>query len=61
MARTDSDRKATRNAREKLKRAEQGDTPSADELGRVGTVDDSPAVSVEQEASEGPEGRGLTR
>ncbi len=61
MAGKEPDRSATRNAREKLKKAEKGDTPAAEELGRAGTKDESAAVSVEQEASEGPEGRGLPR
>jgi hypothetical protein len=61
MAGKKSDRNATRNARGKPKQAEKGDTGGAEELAQAGTKDEDVAVSVEQEASEGPEGRGLTR
>ena len=50
---------ATRKTRDKLKKAERGNSTGAEEVGKIGTKDDDdPAVSVEQEASEGPEGRG---
>lgn len=56
-----SDKSAVRDARQKAKAAEKGDTRSATDLARAGTKDDDPALSVEQEMSEGPEGRGLPR
>lgn len=58
---TQSDRKAIQRARKKLRKAESGDLKSAEELGREGSANDDAAVSVEQEASDGPEGRGLPR
>jgi hypothetical protein len=61
MPAKESDRRTTRAAREKLREAERGKAADAEELGRMGTVDDSPGASVEQEASDGPEGRGLNR
>jgi hypothetical protein len=56
-----ADQKSSRWARETLKDAEHGDRKSAEELGRMDKADDPAAVSVEQEASDGPEGRGLPR
>ena len=63
MAAKESDRRTTQAAGEKLRKAERGRarTVDAEELGRMNTVDDSSAASVEQEASDGPEGRGLNR
>ena len=61
MADKKPDRSATRSAREKLRKAEKGDTARAEKLGQAGANDDYSAASVEQEASEGPEGRGLPR
>lgn len=56
-----SDQKATRHARERLKQAERGGLGSAEELNQMDAADDSAAVSAEQEAADGPEGRGLPR
>jgi hypothetical protein len=61
MAAKESDRRTTQAVREKLRKAERGKAVDAEESGRMGTVDDSSAASVEQEASDGPEGRGLNR
>lgn len=61
MAANEADRERTRTAREKLRKSEQGEVVDAEDLGRMGTVDGSSTASVEQEASDGPEGRGLTR
>ena len=61
MAAKESDRRTTQAVREKLRKAERGKAVDAEELGRMGKVDDSSAASVEQEASDGPEGRGLNR
>jgi hypothetical protein len=61
MAGKESDPRSTHAAREKLRKAERGDAADAEELGRMGAVDDSSAASVELEASDGPEGRGLNR
>ena len=58
---TASDRKASKEARRKLRRAERGDPSSAEELSQAEPRRDGAAVSVEQEASDGPEGRGLPR
>ena len=55
-----SDRSETRETRDKLRKAEKGEA-TAEELGQAGATDDASAVSVEQEASDGPEGRGLSR
>ncbi len=60
MVQKNSDRSETRKTRDKLRKAEEGGA-TAEELGRAGAKDDASAVSVEQEASDGPEGRGLTR
>ena len=56
-----SDQKANRRARERLKQAERGDLESAEELNQTDAADDGAAVSAEQEAADGPEGRGLPR
>jgi hypothetical protein len=56
-----SDQKANRHARERLKQAERGDLESAEELNQTDAADDGAAVSAEQEAADGPEGRGLPR
>ena len=60
MVQKNSDRSETRKTRDKLRKAEKGQA-TAEELGQAGARDDTSAVSVEQEASDGPEGRGLTR
>jgi hypothetical protein len=61
MTRKNSDQSATQKARDQLRKAEEGDA-TPDELGRrAGTGADPSAESVEQEASDGPAGRGLTR
>ena len=56
-----SDHKPNRRARERLKQAERGDLESAEELEQMDAADDGAAVSAEQEAADGPEGRGLPR
>lgn len=56
-----SDQKANRRARERLKQAERGDLESAEEMNQMDAADDGAAVSAEQEAADGPEGRGLPR
>ena len=56
-----SDAKAIRRAGERLKQAERGDLESAEELNQMDAADDGAAVSAEQEAADGPEGRGLPR
>lgn len=56
-----SGRKASQRAREKLRKAECGDLESAEALDRTDVVPDGATVSAEQEASDGPEGRGLPR
>jgi hypothetical protein len=56
-----SDRKASQRAWRNLRAAERGDLESAKELCKQDSANDTAAVSVEQEASDGPEGRGLPR
>lgn len=55
-----TDRSAMRKTREELKKAEKGDV-TAEELAQAKGNAEASAASVEQEASDGPEGRGLTR
>jgi len=50
-----SGQRANRRARERLKKAERGE--SAEELNQMDAADDGAAVSAEQEAADGPEGR----
>ena len=56
-----SGQKANQHARKRLKEAERGDLESAEELNQMDAADDGAAVSAEQEAADGPEGRGLPR
>jgi len=56
-----SDQRENQRARERLKKAEHGDVESAEELGQMDAADDGAAVSAQQEAADGPEGRGLQR
>lgn len=56
-----SDQKASQKTRERLRKSERGDQESAHEVNEMDEANDSAAISVEQEASEGPEGRGLPR
>ena len=56
-----SDSKANEESREKLRRAEQGDVSGSEELSQPQSSGTEAAVAAEQEASDGPEGRGLPR
>ena len=48
-------------ARHGVENAEAGDTEGADQVERVRASDPASVEAVEQEASDGPEGRGVSR
>jgi hypothetical protein len=56
-----SDPAAISRRRQQLRRSEAGDAASAEHLHEAEHGGSGPAEAVEQEASDGPEGRGLTR
>lgn len=47
MTAKELDEKSTQAAREKFRKAEQGEISGAEEFGRLGTADNNSAVSVE--------------
>ena len=49
------------DARRGVEQAEAGETTGADRIERVNEADPASVEAVEQEASDGPEGRGLSR
>ena len=58
---TASDQTASKEARRKLRKAERGNPSGTEELSQAGSSGGGAIVSAEQEASDGPEGRGLAR
>ena len=56
-----SGQEASQRARERLRQAERGDLDSAEALDRTDAANDGATISAEQEASDGPEGRGVPR
>ena len=55
------DSKATAEARKDLKKAETGDAKAAGHLNSTRKSDPVATEAAEQEAADGPEGRGLAR
>jgi hypothetical protein len=51
----------TKDLKRKLERAESGDINSADDLTQAEKSDPETTGAVEQEAADGPQGRGLAR
>jgi hypothetical protein len=51
----------TKDLKRKLKRAEGGDVQSAGDLKQAEKLDPETTDAVEQEAADGPQGRGLAR
>lgn len=52
---------ASQQARHGLAKVETGNTTGAEQLDEAREADPADAEAVEQEASDGPEGRGLSR
>ena len=61
MQRHQADTEATHQARQGLKNAEKGETAGARQVEEVSTGNPPAAEAAEQEESDSPEGRGLSR
>ena len=61
VERDPSYKEATEQARHGVEQVEASDTKGADELDVARRADPAAAEAAEQEASDGPEGRGLSR
>lgn len=59
--RTQSDPALTEQARQAVKSAESGNSKSAQQLDKTRRADPPGTEAAEQEASDGPQGRGLSR